>query len=444
MDQTLMAKTSKDRDGRKDAAPQQVAEGAGDSAAQRNQPATAPERKGSANTASSASSAVAPASASTSTSAPATAASGVASSAESAPQAPAVGAPGPAASADVRREPGGEAGPSAAAQALRRAAIVLLCMGEGQAAGVMRCLSRPELLRLTQAMAELGGVKMDAVHDALRAFFRDYQEQSGIHGASRGFLQRTLDIALGEPIADTVLDGIYGGRVRARIARLQWLSPRAIAERLATEHVRMQGCFLALLPPEQASAVVAALPAAQRELVLLNVAKVDEIDHAMLEEVDRLVEDCLCDLGAQGTQVEGMRHAADIVNGLGGDRAETIEQLRSRDPVVADEIEKNVYSIGVIAWQSEQTLLRLLEVVSLDEWAVALKGNDLDPEVRRALERVMPRRQQQSFADAMRRAGPIGASRRARVREQIMSQVRAMTATGEFELRLAPEDEDAT
>lgn len=68
---------------------------------------------------------------------------------------------------------------------IEQAAVLLLCMGEEPAAAVLRCLSREELLQVTQAMSGMSGIKVDAVKTTIQKFFDEYREQSGVHGASR-------------------------------------------------------------------------------------------------------------------------------------------------------------------------------------------------------------------------------------------------------------------
>src|SRR5262252_4385687 len=103
--------------------------------------------------------------------------------------------------------------PSVPSSPLERAAIVLLSMGEEPAAAVLRCLSREELLEVTQVMSRMGGLKVESVRHALQDFFEDYREQSGVHGASRSYLKRSLDLALGSDIANSVLNNIYGDAI---------------------------------------------------------------------------------------------------------------------------------------------------------------------------------------------------------------------------------------
>lgn len=320
---------------------------------------------------------------------------------------------------------------------LERAAIVLLSMGEEPAAAVLRCLSREELLDVTQVMSRISGIKVDSVRHSLQSFFDDYREQSGVHGASRSYLKRSLDMALGSDIANSVLNSIYGDAIRPKMARLQWASPRWLAERISQEHVRMQTVFLAFLPPALAGEVVSALPAQVREQVLLGMARLNEIDRDLLLELDEVVERCLESLGLQSTSVEGVRQVAEILNRVSGDRVRMMEQLRARDTTIMEEIERRMYDFFILSRQSDETLLRIIEAVPLDEWAIALKG--AEPQLREAVLRVMPRRQAQTFQDMIRRAGPVPRSRIEQTRQEIMARAKTMADEGEIEMQLFAE-----
>ncbi|UCV08955.1 flagellar motor switch protein FliG [Dechloromonas denitrificans] len=320
---------------------------------------------------------------------------------------------------------------------VEQAAIVLLSMGEEPAAAVLRCLSREELLGVTQVMSRLSGIKVESVKSALQSFFDDYREQSGIHGASRTYLKRSLDLALGSDIANNVLNSIYGDAIRPKMARLQWASPKWIAERIADEHVRMQAVFLAFLPPALAGEVIDALPSAGRDLVLLNVARLNEIDAELLTELEELVSRCLDSLGMQSASVQGVRQVADILNRLPGNRQQMVELLRAHDPEMVSEIEASMYDFFILSRQSETVLTRIIEDVSLEQLAIALKG--AEPAVRDALLQAMPRRQAQSFEDTMRRSGPVPISRVEQMRREIMEQVKSLADAGEIEVQLFAE-----
>ncbi|WP_038491180.1 flagellar motor switch protein FliG [Janthinobacterium agaricidamnosum] len=320
---------------------------------------------------------------------------------------------------------------------VEQAAIVLLSIGEEQAAAVLRCLSREELLEVTQVMSRMSGIKVESVKQAMQTFFDDYREQSGVHGASRSYLKRSLDMALGSDIANSVLNNIYGDAIRPKMARLQWASPKWLSEYIVNEHVQMQAVFLAFLPPALAGQILDALPVEGRDLVLLNLARLDEIDRDLLVELDELVGRCLSTLDTQSTSVEGVRQVAEILNRMPGNRAALVELLRAHDPEVVSEIELSMYDFFILSRQSEVAITRILEDVPLEQWAIALKG--AEPAVRDAILKTMPRRQAQSFEDMMRRSGPVPLSRIEQTRQEIMATVKGLADAGEIEVQLFAE-----
>ena len=320
---------------------------------------------------------------------------------------------------------------------IEQAAIVLLSMDEAPAAGVLRCLEREDLLALTQVMSRMSGIKVESVRQSLQHFFDDYREQSGVHGASRSFLQRSLGMALGEEIAGSVIDSIYGDEIRPKLARLQWASPSWLAERLALEHPRMQAVFLAFLPPKLAGDVIEHLPATGTEALVLNVAKLKEVDRDLLVQLELLADHYLSELGTQSISMEGVKQAADILNRIPGNKQALVERLRAKDPAITAEIETQMYDFFVLSTQSEEVLTQIIEAVPAELWALSLKG--AEPAIRKAVLGAMPRRQAQNFEDQMRRSGPVPLSRVEESRREVMEMVKAMVDAGELEIQLFAE-----
>jgi len=320
---------------------------------------------------------------------------------------------------------------------LERAAIVLLSMGEEPAAAVLRCMSRQELLEVTQVMSRLSGIKVESVKHSLQRFFDDYREQSGVHGASRSYLKRSLDLALGADVAGSVLNNIYGDAIRPKMARLQWASAKWIVERISFEHVSMQAVFLAFLPPALASEVIRALPGDRGDQVLLHMARMRDVDRELLIELDELVDRCLASLGLQSTSVEGARQVAEILNRLPDTRARMVESMRANDAAATDEVERSMYDFYILSRQSEATLLRLMDEIPMEEWAIALKG--AEPALRDVILGAMPKRQAQGFEDVLLRTGPSPRTRIEQARAEIMRRVKALADAGDIELQLFAE-----
>lgn len=196
---------------------------------------------------------------------------------------------------------------------LEQAAILLLCLGEEAAATVMQKLSREEVVRLSENMARLSGVKTSMAKKVINNFFDEFREQSGINGASRSMLQGILNKALGTEIASSVINGIYGDEIRSRMARLQWVEPRQLAILISEEHLQLQAVFLAFLTPEISATVLSYMNESVQNEILYRVAKLNDVNRDVVDELDRLIERGLSVLSEHGSKVKGIKQAADIV-----------------------------------------------------------------------------------------------------------------------------------
>ncbi len=320
---------------------------------------------------------------------------------------------------------------------LEQAAILLLSIGEEAAATVMSKLSREEVLLLSESMARLHGVKLLHARLAMNNFFEDYREQSGINGASRNFLRGILEKALGGEIARSVINGIYGDEIRYRMARLQWVDTPQLAALIAQEHLQLQAVFLAFLPPDVAAMVLSHLDEARQEELLWRVARLDDINRDVVDELDRLIERGVAVLSEHGSKVEGLRQAANIVNRISTNQQALLEQMQIRDEEVVNELKSEMYEFFILSRQPQATLQRLLEEIPMEQWAIALKGTE--PVLRQALYDAMPKRQAQMLQSATTRLGPMPVSRVEQVRKEIMALVRELAEADEIQVQLFSE-----
>ncbi|AIR04355.1 MULTISPECIES: flagellar motor switch protein FliG [Cedecea] len=320
---------------------------------------------------------------------------------------------------------------------IEQAAILLLSVGEDAAAQVMQKLSREEVLLLSETMARLHGVKVTHARQAMNNFFQDYREQSGINGASRTYLRSILEKALGGEIARSVINGIYGDEIRYRMARLQWVDVPQLAALIEHEHLQLQAVFLAFLPPDVAASVLSVLPQERQDEIVYRIAKLDDVNRDVIDELDRLVDRGVAVLSEHGSKVTGIKHAANIVNRIPENQQLLLDQLRERDEEVVDELKDEMYEFFILSRQNQNTLQRLMEEVSMEEWAVALKGTE--PVLRQTICNVMPKRQVQLLQSTTSRLGPVPVSRIEQVRKEIMGTVRQLAEDGEIQVQLFAE-----
>lgn len=320
---------------------------------------------------------------------------------------------------------------------LDQAGILLLSMGEDAAAAVMKKLSREEVLCISETMSRLQGVKLIQAREALNDFFRAYREQSGINGASRSYLQSILEKALGGEIAKSVINGIYGDEIRHRMARLQWIDPVQLSALIEQEHLQLQAVFLAFLPADVAAEVLSYLDRDRQDNVLYRIAKLDDVNHDVVNELDRLIERGVTLLSEHGSKVLGIKQAANIVNRIPSNQQQLLEQLGERDENVLNELKDEMYEFFILSRQSAPTLQRIVDDVPMSDWAIALKGTESI--LRKAIFDVLPKRQIQQLQNITDRMGPVTVSRVEQVRKEIMARVRELAEGGEIEIQLFAE-----
>jgi flagellar motor switch protein FliG len=308
---------------------------------------------------------------------------------------------------------------------LDRAAILLLSMGENAAAKILSRLGRNEVTVLSNRMARLSGVSIDHARTVIQGFFESFRDQSGISAASRSYLERTLDKALGQRLAKGMIDGIYGDSLKEEMQKLEWVSAQTLAHFFSTEHPQMQAVLLAFLPPDTASAVFAKLPPAVHDDLLYRVASLEEVNEQILGELRDILHRCIQYVSSTSSaRVDGVRQAADIINRFDGDRAGLMDMLKIHDETLAHSVSENMYDFMTLARQSSDVLQVIVQEVSEDVLSLALKG--ADPEVRFAVMAVLPRRMAQTFTEKIEALGLVPVSRVEDARREVMRTVREL------------------
>lgn len=308
---------------------------------------------------------------------------------------------------------------------LDKAAILLLSMGEQAAARVLSKLSRDDVITLSGHMARLSGVSTEDARGVIQGFFDHFRSHSGISAASRDYLEKTLDLAVGKRLARGMIDGIYGDALREDMQKLQWVPAETLARFFRTEHPQMQAVLLAFLPPDTASAVLALMPEELHDDLLFRVANMKEVSDQVLDELKQTLDRCLVYVSQQSTaKVDGIRQAADILNCFSGDRASLMDMLRMHDEGIARSVTENMYDFATLGKQSREVLQVIVQEVPEESLALALKG--AEPAVRDALTSALPKRMAQSISDRTRLLGLVPVSQVTGARREVMGLVREL------------------
>src|SRR5450755_5106040 len=204
----------------------------------------------------------------------------------------------------------------------QRAAILLMSLGEQDAANVLKQLDARDVQKLGIAMAELREVSREQMTSVLDKFIGMADSKANIAGGSQDFVRRVLTQAVGKQKTDMLLDRVGTGQAGQGIESLKWMEAKAVAQIISGEHPQIAAIVLSHLEPEQSAGILSLLTEDMRTEVLMRIATLNEVPQSALTELDQLVEKQASATQPPGLRrIGGARTVANILNAMDKDKS---------------------------------------------------------------------------------------------------------------------------
>ncbi|HEX7817088.1 flagellar motor switch protein FliG [Dyella sp.] len=321
------------------------------------------------------------------------------------------------------------------ASGAQRAAILLLTLGEQDAAEVLKHLSARDVQAVGTAMAALTSVSRDQVESVLNMLNEELGRQTALGVGTEEYIRKILVNALGESKAGGLIDRILLGRSSKGLESLKWMESRAIAEMVGLEHPQIIALVLAHLEPDQAAEVIGYLPARTRSDAVMRIATLDGVQPHALNELDEIMERQFSGNTnkLKSANVGGLKAAADILNAMEASReAELIAAIRQHDSSLSGRIEELMFVFDDLAELDDRSMQTLLREVPSARLVVALKG--AEPGVREKIFANMSQRAADMLRDDLEVKGPVRLSEVDGAQKEIMGIARRLADSGQISL----------
>ena len=324
---------------------------------------------------------------------------------------------------------------------LEHAAILLMTLGEEQAAEVFKHLAPREVQRLGEAITRMKVVPRERVAAVMERFEKQAGSDSALVADNDAYVKGVLRRALGEDKAALLIDRIGRGSDVAGIDTLKWMDPSAVAELLRHEHPQIVAAILVHLEADQAAAVLKLLGERQRNEVMVRIATLDGIQPAALQDLNEVMGKVLADGSrTRKASLGGAKTAAEILNLLGSAiETAVLDFVREADNDLAQKIMDNMFVFDDLEKVDDKGIQSLMKEVQSESLVVALKG--ATPSLREKIFKNMSSRAAETLREDLESRGPVRLSEVEAEQKEMLKIVRRLADEGQIVLAGGGDDD---
>ena len=316
----------------------------------------------------------------------------------------------------------------------QKCAILMMLIGEDEAAEIMGNLSPKEVQVLGTAMYSVQGLGQGTVNLVLDEFLAIIKSQTSLGISGGNYIKNVMTKSLGEDKAQTVLGKITPSDSNKAIEILDWLDARSVADLIIDEHPQIIALIISYLEPATASDVLNFLPENSQSDIIRRIATLQTVQPEALQELDRVMQKVFSsNASLRASKVGGVPAAAKIMNFISADgEAKIMKDILKDDKALMQAIQDSMFVFETLLLSDDKSLQTLLRAVEDDLIILALKG--ADQELKDKLFGCMSQRAAANIQDEMEALGPVRLTEVQEAQKQIIAVARRMSDEGSIVL----------
>jgi len=322
---------------------------------------------------------------------------------------------------------------------VQKAAVLLISLGENDAAEVLRYLGQKEVQQIGMSMSNLDNIPQSTVESVMVDFMESISDQTSIGINNDLYIKEMLSQALGNEKAESLVDRILMTTNTAGLETLKWMESRQVAEIIRYEHPQIQAVVLAYLSPDQAAHVLQRFDENVRLEIMMRITSLDQIQPAALQELNDILEAQFAGAGTQSTSLGGLKTAANIMNFADSSiEQDLMEKIKEVDEGLSDKISEMMFVFDNLVEVEDQGVQVILREINTETLVVALKGAETS--LQDKVFNNMSKRAAELLRDDLEAKGPVRVSEVEDAQKEILSVARRLADEGEIMLGGAGEE----
>lgn len=315
-----------------------------------------------------------------------------------------------------------------------KAAILLMSLGEDNAAEVLKHMGPKEVQRIGSTMAALQDIDKAQVEGVMDDFMAVIRTQTSLGVGADGYIRKMLTNALGEDKAASLVDRILTGGNTAGLDTLKWMDARSVSDIIRFEHPQIQAIVIAYLDSDQAAEALSYFDDRVRLDILMRIAALESVQPQAMHELNDILERQFAkQTSSASTDLGGTKCAADIMNFLDtATESQIMEAIKETDEDLAQSIQDLMFVFDNLGDVDDRGIQALLREVSSESLILALKG--ADEMVKEKIFGNMSKRAAELLRDDLEAKGPVKVSEVEGAQKEILAIARRMAEAGEIVL----------
>lgn len=313
-----------------------------------------------------------------------------------------------------------------------KSAVMLMTLGEDQAAEVFKHLNNKEVQQLSMAVSNMRQVSNAELAEVLTEFEEAAIQYAALNINTNDYLRSVLIKALGEDRAASLLEDILEKHESASgIESLNYMEPQTVADIIRDEHPQIIATILVHLKRNLAADVLELFDERQRNDIMLRIATFGGVQPAALAELTEVLNNLLDGQNLKRSKMGGVRTAAEIINLMKSQQEEgVIGAMRDYDGELAQRIIDEMFLFENLIEVDNRSIQRILQDVANDSLVIALKG--CNEELREHFLRNMSTRAAEMVRDDLESRSPVRMSQVENEQKSILLVVRRLMESGEI------------
>jgi flagellar motor switch protein FliG len=326
---------------------------------------------------------------------------------------------------------------------VRKAAVLLVAVGEELAKEILRALPEEDVQRITEELADLRGITPELSTEILEQFWELLETQNYMMHGGLDYASRLLKETFGEERADDLLAMVRQSQEASQgnLAKLQRTDPQQLGKLLDSEHPQTIALVLAHLDPRRASLVLDNLSEEHKVLSIQRLAEMRQFSPEMAQKVAHILHRRLENMGDTARKsYSGFKAVADLLNRLNAEESKKIlETIEDGAPELALAIRNLMFTFEDLVTVPPATIREIVSGVDKRQLALALRG--AKEELRAQIFKSMSSRAVEMLKEDMEVLGPVRSREVAQAQQEILNLARRLEAEGKVVLKLEAGDE---